>query len=117
VRPVGASAAADDEPADPAAAVSEPQAPVAAAEPAPPLAKRVRGAQLPDTGRFLAAADDAAPRQPDQVRSSLAAFQGGVALGRDMGASLAAPAAPATPAATLEPDTDPESRDPEGSAS
>ena len=57
--------------------------------PAPPakagLTRRSRGAQRPDTGPEAAALQPAAPtedRSPDQVRSALSAFQGGVEYGR-----------------------------------
>ena len=49
------------------------------------LTRRSRGAQRPDTGPEAAALQPAAPtedRSPDQVRSALSAFQGGVEYGR-----------------------------------
>lgn len=100
----GADADADadpsiDAPAAPSTAAPTPQAgsqapstmavQPAVEAPAPPaaagLTRRNRGAQRPDTGPEATALQPAAPtedRSPDQVRSALSAFQGGVEYGR-----------------------------------
>lgn len=52
------------------------------AEPNGGLARRVRGAQLPDTGPAPRGADDAPRRSADDVRSQLSRFRAGVDRGR-----------------------------------
>ena len=105
-----ATAAAPDVAATPVPSTTAAQHAVEASAPTARagLTRRSRGAQRPDTGPEAAALQPAAPtenRSPDQVRSALSAFQGGVEYGRtvDQPAEQSEPAQATQPAAVASP--------------
>jgi hypothetical protein len=81
--PASAAPVAEPAAAPAAPAPSEPEPARRAATTANGLRKRVRGAQLPDTGPALSAQDAGRAASADEIRSALSSFQHGVRRATD----------------------------------